>query len=114
PKEEHLPRLLVIDHLCLQIGLRLVGCMESQEGGAPPVVAEREAIGAAWRTPSAIEPQRIAAQGRERRVGSRVTPDPVATDCVWVELVAYLMLEVGSGFRRACDHPEASARLHHL
>ena len=53
PEEEHLPRPLVIDSLFLQIGLRLVGRMESQEGGAPPVVTEREAIRVARRRPSA-------------------------------------------------------------
>ena len=31
PEEEHLPRPLVIDRLCLLIGLLLVGCMEGQE-----------------------------------------------------------------------------------
>ena len=82
-------------------------------GWCAAFVAEREAIRAAWRSFSAVEPQRIAAQSGKRRVGSRVTPDPMATDCVRVELVAYLVLKVGSWFRTRRDHPEPGTRLHH-
>ena len=101
PKEEHLPRLLVIHRFCLQIGLRLVGRMESEEGGPPPVVAEREAIRAARRRASAGEPQRMAAQpGRERRVGSRVPPDPWRQIAYGLNLSPIWCSRLGVGFGR--------------